>query len=58
MALRDSDRAVYFAELRRFVGKHHGTIAANRESMDAAIRAGPLREAPAISNLLHCNVPR
>jgi len=45
MSLWDRDRAAYFAELRRFVGKHRETIAANRERMEAAIRAGPLREA-------------
>jgi len=45
LALWDADRAAYFAELRRFISKHRETIAANGETMEAAIRAGPLREA-------------
>lgn len=52
LALWENDRAAYFAELRRFVGKHHETIAANRASMEAAIRAGPLREAQDALQLL------
>lgn len=45
MALWDDDRAAYFAELERFIRRHHATIAANRATMEDVIRTGPLREA-------------
>ncbi len=45
LALWESDRAAYFAELERFLRRHHETIAANRATMEDAIRTGPLREA-------------
>lgn len=52
MTLWESDRAAYFAELERFLRQHHETIAANRASMEGAIRAGPLREAQETLDLL------
>ncbi|MCG6874538.1 MAG: cupin domain-containing protein [Betaproteobacteria bacterium] len=52
MDLWEKDHAAYFAELRRFLGKHHETIVANRASMEDAIRAGPLREAQDALELL------
>lgn len=45
LALWESDRTAYFAELERFLRRHHETIAANRAIMEDAIRTGPLREA-------------
>ena len=45
LALWDNDRPAYIAELRRFIARHHETVAAHRASMEEAIRSGPLREA-------------
>jgi mannose-6-phosphate isomerase-like protein (cupin superfamily) len=45
MNLWKSDRNAYAAELKRFLTKHRETVAARRETMEAAIRDGPLHEA-------------
>jgi len=52
LALWENDRPAYVAELRRFIAKHHETIAAHRARMEEAIRSGPLREAERTLGLL------
>lgn len=52
LALWESDRAAYFAELARFIRRHHETIATNRARMEGAIREGPLRDAQNTLELL------
>ena len=45
IALWETDRDAYFAELRRFYGVHCASLAGRRADLEAVVRAGPLASA-------------